>query len=844
LLDSPENLSGAGKVILSAERVSREIRGVRSAAAASQKKPSGTPSAEAPSASGSPAPQAAPVNPLWSLLAIPGTSRIQAKLTVGAPDDPFEREADRVADQVLRAPEPQVQRTCAACASGAPCTECAEEKKLRRKPAAPDSSAASATAGSIEPPQLGAGRPLEPAVRAFFEPRLGADLGPVRVHTSGPAAAAAKGLHALAFTVGNDIAFGSGMYRPQSPEGSRLLAHELVHVMQQTPAVIRRDTPQAEMQQTQEASVRGAIQFLDTLCGIVATDRRTARAVLVQEPRSPGASRRAHALLSQRSVRDRLRRGRGIYDAQRTLLDANHPLQGDLRASFARFLGEVREAFDEALSLAQYDQQAQRDEQSMYGESLVLWLEASPLRTEALAGRTTFTANDLAASARQETDLGAVLGTIVPNLNLVQPGMPARARAAIDGTRSRVTAPATGAPQLTTATGTTQTAADAAIATLNGAEHTIDRGRSLLRAALARLDVWLQAPALPVDVADRVDELFKTRDAGYGRLLRDRVQLMLTNLEGGGSLFAHMHRPGDTTTCATASTLGQMARPYDFEFCGSFRNLDQDAHILLHELAHAVIPGRGTRGTAAAGFPLDRAYAGERLLRRMTTEEALNNAESYWQLVAALSGVPVDSIAADTATGCADPAPLLDALAVAQSAHRRAWSYLHAARDALSAGRAIDADLRRQIDVHLGNPADADLLVMLADFGYLQSEGFVWYVGHTFACAPARDCPADAIAFDSRRVYKNGSVSARRRSGSRDPRICPAFFALGTDDRVRAAHTLVSLSFGDSLQRPGSVFGYAALALAIYRSDFGAPPASNLAEHQAADQPAAAGAHP
>src|SRR5215212_6679337 len=49
--------------------------------------------------------------------------RPQAKLTVGAPDDAFEREADEVADQVMRMPEPGVQRMCHEC----------EEEKLQAK---------------------------------------------------------------------------------------------------------------------------------------------------------------------------------------------------------------------------------------------------------------------------------------------------------------------------------------------------------------------------------------------------------------------------------------------------------------------------------------------------------------------------------------------------------------------------------------------------------------------------------------------------------------------------------------------------------------------------------------
>jgi hypothetical protein len=92
------------------------------------------------------------------------------------------------------------------------------------------------------------------------------------------------------------------------------------------------------------------------------------------------------------------------------------------------------------------------------------------------------------------------------------------------------------------------------------------------------------------------------------------------------------------------------------------------------------------------------------------------------------------------------------------------------------------------------------------------------------------------MAFDDRRMYRNGSVTPRRRPAIHNPRVCPAFFALGADDRARVAHVMVYLSFGDSfLARPQRAFGYASLALAIYRRDFGAPPASSLAEHTAAD---------
>jgi hypothetical protein len=79
-------------------------------------------------------------------------------------------------------------------------------------------------------PAGGASLPAD--TRKKMEPRLGADLSSVKVHTGTDAASAAEGLGARAFTVGGDVHFGSGQYQPGTKEGDRLLAHELTHVVQ------------------------------------------------------------------------------------------------------------------------------------------------------------------------------------------------------------------------------------------------------------------------------------------------------------------------------------------------------------------------------------------------------------------------------------------------------------------------------------------------------------------------------------------------------------------------------------------------------------------------------------
>jgi hypothetical protein len=78
----------------------------------------------------------------------------------------------------------------------------------------------------------GGGRPLDSGVAERLSPSLG-DVGDVRVHAGPEAAMLARAVAARAFTVGNDIFFGGGEYRPGTADGDRLIAHEAAHVIQQ-----------------------------------------------------------------------------------------------------------------------------------------------------------------------------------------------------------------------------------------------------------------------------------------------------------------------------------------------------------------------------------------------------------------------------------------------------------------------------------------------------------------------------------------------------------------------------------------------------------------------------------
>ena len=77
------------------------------------------------------------------------------------------------------------------------------------------------------------GQPLDSQTRNFMESGFGHDFSKVRIHADAKAGASARAVHSLAYTVGNDLVFGSGQYSPRTAQGTKLIAHELTHVVQQ-----------------------------------------------------------------------------------------------------------------------------------------------------------------------------------------------------------------------------------------------------------------------------------------------------------------------------------------------------------------------------------------------------------------------------------------------------------------------------------------------------------------------------------------------------------------------------------------------------------------------------------
>jgi hypothetical protein len=149
----------------------------------------------------------------------PHSSAIQRKVTIGASDDPLEREADRVADQVMAMP-----------ASGA----------ITRAPlwiqrfTGRRSGQITEAPPSVDHALASSSKPLAPELRQDMEARFGYDFSNVRVHTGKAADKSAMEMNALAYTLGNNIVLRTDQFHPTTYAGRRLIAHELVHVVQQS----------------------------------------------------------------------------------------------------------------------------------------------------------------------------------------------------------------------------------------------------------------------------------------------------------------------------------------------------------------------------------------------------------------------------------------------------------------------------------------------------------------------------------------------------------------------------------------------------------------------------------
>jgi len=167
---------------------------------------------------------------------------LQAQLKVGASDDFYEKEADSVADAVMRQPS---------TSEGSPeqlgvSTSPPEISRLREGTLRRESNDLRGSFNTNESfdrtlSKSNVGNFLPVNLERSMGSKIGADFSGVRIHDNPDSHAMNRQINANAFTRGNDIYFGEGQYHPETADGQRTIAHELTHTVQQGGSIQRKE---------------------------------------------------------------------------------------------------------------------------------------------------------------------------------------------------------------------------------------------------------------------------------------------------------------------------------------------------------------------------------------------------------------------------------------------------------------------------------------------------------------------------------------------------------------------------------------------------------------------------
>jgi len=192
---------------------------------------------------------------------------IQPKLKISQPEDPYEIEADRIADQIMRMPvsdEDKIDvsdttnstnnthRKCSSCDMKNNLEKEKEpELKISRKPQSSSFNLETSKEISNQIINTGEGNSLDSPTKSFMETRFGHDFGSVRIHDDAKANGLARAVNARAFTFRNNIFIGKN----ESTSDKRLMAHELTHVVQQNGVIYKTANNEPQIMREEEPNV-------------------------------------------------------------------------------------------------------------------------------------------------------------------------------------------------------------------------------------------------------------------------------------------------------------------------------------------------------------------------------------------------------------------------------------------------------------------------------------------------------------------------------------------------------------------------------------------------------------
>lgn len=353
-------------------------------------------------------------------------------------------------------------------------------------------------------------------------------------------------------------------------------------------------------------------------------------------------------------------------------------------------------------------------------------------------------------------------------------------------------------------------------------------------------------PALTADgvrIAGALEYNFHTRQSGYVRLLRERLQLMQSRLSTRANLTLRCSTPQDTA-CGVrnlAQSTVAFAEPNLVVFCNVGTTGNRPVETFVHELVHAIIPSVGTRAAIRTqdDTPRDRAYEHQRFFHLSTVEEALDNAEPYGILVRQLvqrrntrAAVPYT----DTFSNCTQTDLINSAVARAEMWNYFGQRWLEAAAD-FARGTTLRADDQARVTPYF-NATTAAQLNTLQTFYQTIVESFRNGVNINCQVSTSR-CAGGALGYARQNSVSDSAINTL---GSSSPQfymyLCPAWFSESEENRVRSIYALFILSRPNHMTTGitrANAYNYVDLGRDLHAHVMPPPRAGSLQEHQLSD---------
>jgi hypothetical protein len=345
-------------------------------------------------------------------------------------------------------------------------------------------------------------------------------------------------------------------------------------------------------------------------------------------------------------------------------------------------------------------------------------------------------------------------------------------------------------------------------------------------------------------IASALQQTFHTVDPMYVQVISSRFYHIGRMLREPDRVTIFCGGPGCSTS-GSSFVGAYVDTPYQIHLCGSGRNIA----TFIHEMGHAVIPNVGVRNTVTPNTGIiDRAYDHERVFHHLTPEEALDNAETYGILAEALHNRSTGNLVTpqpDTTTNCSTPTPVLAAFARAELWTRRAWQLTGQWVRRLG-GRPL-TDLP-QTDIQFLNAnlpfiiSTGALEALNISLTNVYTSSYHSSLGNTFNClgASVSACNGGIVGIASGGTTTASTVTLGTQSPNGLIDFCPGWFTLSEADRIKTIFVLYLLG------RPSGMvsgipmtdaFQLANFAEAVINETLPQPTTRDATAHLSADRP-------